>query len=222
MSMSWLKPRMSSITTSRDTCECSTVLTEPGTYSWEDFKAQVRSALVHRFGQAVTDGNKCIKVAGYGHRLNADVVPCSTYRHYHDRAYTKGITFWTQGGTQIVNFPKTHLENGSQKNLACGRRYKPNVRVFKNARNAAGNDFPSYFLECLLFNVPNRHFHVRFDETFPKVLGFLLVADEQGNMSQFLCQNGVQAMFGTGPHQTSLEAARSLLRSLTYLWANWT
>ena len=36
-------------------------------------------------------------------------------------------------------------------------------------------------------------------------------------MSQFLCQNGVQAMFGTEPHQTSLESARNLLRRLTQL-----
>ena len=94
--------------------------------------------------------------------------------------------------------------------------------MFKNARNAAENDFPSYFLECLLYNVPDRHFGARFDETFPKVLGFLLSADQQGNMSQFRCQNRVEAIFGTGPHQTSLESARNLLRSLTYLWANWT
>ena len=195
-------------------------LTEPATYSWNDFKAQVRSALVHHFGHAVTDGNKCIKVAGNGHRLNADVVPCTAYRHYHNGTYTEGITFWTRGWTQIINFPKVHLDHGSQKNRACGDRYKPNVRVFKNARNATGNDFSSYFLECLLYNVPHWHFGASFDETFEKVLGSLLVADKDGNMSQFLCQNGVQAMFGTGLHQTNLESARNLLRSLTYLWAN--
>lgn len=196
-------------------------LTEPATYRWNDFKAQVRSALDRRFGHAVTDGNKCIKVAGNGHRLNADVVPSTTYGHYHNGTYTKGITFWTRAWVQIINFPKVHLEHGSQKNLACEDRYKPNVRVFKNARNAAGNDFSSYFLECLLYNVPHRYFCARFDETFRNVLVFLLSADKQGNMSQFPCQNGVQAMFGTGPHQTSLESARNLLRSLTYLWANW-
>ena len=196
-------------------------LTERATYGWNDFKAQVRLALVHRFGHAVTDGNKCIKVAGNGHRLNADVVPCTAYRHYHNGTYAEGITFWTRDRTQIINFPKAHLEHGSQKNLACRDRYKPNVRVFKNARNTAGNDFPSYFLECLLYNVPHDRFGARFNETFWNVLDFLLVADEQGNMRQFLCQNGVQAMFGTGPHQTSLESTRNLLRSLTQLWDNW-
>ena len=192
-------------------------LTEPPTYNWNDFKVQVRSALGHRFGHAVTDGNKCIKVAGDGHRLNADVVPCTAYRHYLNGTYTEGITFWTRGGTQIINFPKVHLEHGSQKNHECGDRYKPNVRVFKNARNAAGNDFPSYFLESLLYNVPRWHFGARFDETFQNILGFLQSANEQGKMGQFLCQNGVQAMFGTEPHQTSLESARNLLRRLTQL-----
>ena len=155
--------------------------------------------------------------AANGHRLNADVVPCTAYRHYLNGTYTEGITFWTRGGTQIINFPKVHLEHGSQKNHECGDRYKPNVRVFKNARNAAGNDFPSYFLECLLYNVPRWHFGARFDETFQNILGFLQSANEQGKMGQFLCQNGVQAMFGTEPHQTSLESARNLLRRLTQL-----
>ena len=197
-------------------------LTHAATYSWTDFKTQVRSALVRRFGPAVKDGNKCVKVRGDGHRLNADVVPCTAYRHYHNATYTKGITFWTRDGIQIINFPKAHLENGSQKNRACTDRYKPTVRVFKNARNAAENDFPSYFLECLLYNVPNGYFLDRFDATFPSVLKFLLAADQKGEMGQFLCQNKVQTIFGVGPHQTNLESARILLRRLTYLWNNWT
>ena len=123
------------------------------------------------FGNVVmedTDGNKCIKVAGDGHRLNADVVPCTAYRHYLNGTYTEGITFWTRGWTQIINFPKVHLEHGSQKNHECGGRYKPNVRVFKNARNAAGNDFPSYFLECLLYNVPRWAFRCAFRRDIPE------------------------------------------------------
>ena len=198
-------------------------LVETGPYGWQDFKAHVHTALVDHFGAgAITEGSKCIKVAGSDHRLNADVVPCTRYRHYHNGTYTEGITFWTRSGIQIVNFPKAHLGNGSRKNEGCSNRYKPNIRVFKNARNAAGSDFPSYVLECLLYNVPNWHFGARFDETFQKVLGFLLSADQQGKMSQFPCQNGVQPIFGTEPHQTSVESARTLLRNLTYLWANWT
>ena len=191
-------------------------------YRWEDFRDQVRLALVNSFGSAVSDRNKCIKVSGSGTRLNADVVPCTTYRYYRSGTYTEGITFWTRGGTQIINFSKAHLENGSQKNRVCGDRYKPNVRVCKNARNAAGNDFPSYFLECLLYNVPSRYFRGNFQETFPMILSFLQSAYEQGNMSQFQCQNEVQAIFGAEAHQTSLEAARGLLRSLTHLWAHGT
>ena len=192
-------------------------LTMRATYSWNDFKSEVRSALLYHFGHSVTVGDKCIKIAGDGHRLNADVLPCTLYRHYHNGTYTEGITFWTCGGTQMINFPKAHLDHGSQKNHACSDRYKPNVRVFKNARNAVENDFPSYFLECLLYNVPHGRFSARFDETFQNVLHFLRRADEQGNMSQFVCQNGVQAMFGAGPNQTSLESARNFVRHLIQL-----
>ena len=121
-----------------------------GSYTWQEFRAEVKEALINYYGfAAVTDGNKSLKVAGYGNRLNADVVPCNTYRRYEDRyRYASGITFWTRGNIQIVNFPKAHLDNGSGKNGRCGGHYEPTVRMFKNARNRAGSDFPSYFLNA--------------------------------------------------------------------------
>ena len=42
----------------------------------------------------------------------------------------------------MVNFPKIHLSKGAEKNSSCDQLYKPNIRVIKNARNRAKNDFP--------------------------------------------------------------------------------
>ena len=137
-------------------------LGDKGLYSWNEFRAEVKNALLAYYGQnqvVESRSGKCIKVMGTGSRLNADVVPCVTYRKYtHYSRFVSGMTFWTKQNFQIVNYPKIHLKNGSDKNSQCGENYKPTVRIFKNARNAANSNFPSYFLECMLYNVPTNSF----------------------------------------------------------------
>ncbi len=195
----------------------------PGSFTWAQFRDEVKKAMSNYYGaHLVTQGNKCIKVTGPGSRLNADVVPCSEYRRYSNiNQYVKGITFWTRNGIQVINYPKLHLKNGSEKNQGCNDCYKPNVRVFKNARNAAGNDFPSYFLECLLYNVPRNNFTVNYQNTFRNVLICLGKASENNSLDSFVCQNGQQKMFGVGEHQTSIQAARACISALIHLWDNW-
>ena len=60
----------------------------------------------------------------------------------------------------VVNWPHHQYDNGVVKNTASGSRYKNFVRVLKNAENAlakAGKitEMPSYFMECLIYNVDN-------------------------------------------------------------------
>ena len=198
-------------------------LNTPASFTWSDFRDEVKKALSDYFGSSlVTQGNKCITVAGSGNRLNADVVPCNEYRDYSSNYnYAKGITFWTRKGMQIVNYPKLHLENGSEKNQNCNNCYKPNIRVIKNARNKAGNNFPSYFLECLLYNVPNNNFSSSYSETFHGVLDCLCNARNNGSLAFFICQNRQQEMFGTTEHQTSLRSAELCIDALVDLWNNW-
>ena len=83
----------------------------PGGYQWEHFRDQVKLALANYYGaRAVSEGNKCLKVTGSGNRLNADVVPCMTYRNYNQdlTSHAAGITFRTRFGVWIVNYPTLH------------------------------------------------------------------------------------------------------------------
>ena len=193
-------------------------LSRPAQYTWQQFRDQVYQALRSYYGSAVTSGKKCIKVAGNSSRLSADVVPCCTYHQYRSvYDYGKGITFWISSGTQttqIVNFPKLHKRHGEAKNPTCHGRYKPAIRMFKNARNTARSEFPSYFLECLLYNVPDSRFHSVLGSTYVGTLDFLDAAD----VSSFMCQNRQQKIIGHAPWQISLPEVREVLRVLRYLW----
>ncbi len=197
-------------------------LTNPGHYGWEEFRHEVLLALRSYYGPSVSEGDKSIKVPRSGNRLNADVVPALLYRQYrppaHLRAYAEGMTFWTRKtSTQIVNFPKLHRKNGETKNSQCLSRYKRSIRMFKNARNRAGSDFPSYFVECLLYNVPNLCFAVSLAATYDRALRYLEGAD----LRSFVCQNEQQNMIGDAPWQIDWLTAEEVVRDLRHLWRTW-
>lgn len=130
------------------------------------WRATVKSALVAYFGASSVDstGKVAINITAVpGSRPSADVVPSFAYRRYDnaDRSdYEDGSTvFQTDNVTQIVNWPQQQLVNGRSLNMTTGGRYKNFVRALKNAENvlsAAGTikDLPSYFMECLVYNVP--------------------------------------------------------------------
>ena len=62
----------------------------------------------------------------------------------------------------IANYPKQHSGNLTTKHQNTSKWYKPMVRVFKNMRSRMVDDgliksgiAPSYYIEGLLYNVPN-------------------------------------------------------------------
>lgn len=203
------------------------------TYIWKNFRADVVAALRNYFGPATVDdtGNKSIKVIGNSNRLPADVVACMQYRKYkhfssiNNQSYVEGMLFYTlREGRKVINYPKVHYQNGTEKNGKTDSRYKPTIRVFKNARTHLVNKgkiikelAPSYFLECLLYNVPDVKFDTNHQDTFCNVVDWLQKAD----MTRFVCQNEQIYLFGNTPEQWSSSNAKELLGMLVDLWNNW-
>jgi hypothetical protein len=140
------------------------------TYSYTQFKNDVESALVARFGRAeVTRGRKAFDVHANTYRLDADVVPCFEHRRYWSRnghnGYISGTEFLPDDGGLVINWPKQHYENGAGKNRATGNRFKFMVRALKRLRNemqrkgvAAAAPIASYLIECLVWNTPDGKF----------------------------------------------------------------
>jgi len=187
---------------------------------------------VSEFGADKVDstGNYAIRVMGEpGRRLDADVVPCFLYRHYwtynssYANSYVSGMTFWTQReNRQVVNYPKLHIANGETKNGATAEWYKKTIRMYKNARNDAeqsgllGEEIaPSYFIECLLYNVPNGQFGRSCGASFRESINWLV---RQTDKSAFMCQNGVIPLFGATHEQWQQAKASRLVDSLVQLY----
>lgn len=185
--------------------------TVDATYGHTQFVTDVEAALVAAFGRAaVTVKNKCIKIEGNGHRLDADVVPAHQYREYvsvpnYPRAtYIEGVQIRPRSGGSILNFPKHHIANGQDKNQQTDGRYKDTVRQYKNMLAEAVRDnvldagqVPGYFTECLLSNVPDRllssadHAHRVID-----VLEWVAQIDDLGALTS---ADGIHELFRTDP-----------------------
>jgi hypothetical protein len=198
-------------------------------YGWEEFRSDVLKALRNYYGPGrVREGRKSLKVqTSY---LPADVVVSLQYRKYPDRPrseadFIEGMAFWVPSESKwVINYPKLHYENGVKKNQDTNGWYKPTVRMFKNARTylvdkgfIPADLAPSYFLECLLYNVPNDKFGSDFQSTFREVITWLLKAD----FSRFVCQNEQLPLFGSSPEQWSKDKARHFLQAIVELWNNW-
>ncbi|HTT20676.1 MAG TPA: nucleotidyltransferase [Candidatus Sulfotelmatobacter sp.] len=171
----------------------------PVNYPYDNFKRDVQAALKSAFGNSVKPGTKAIKIDASNSRRSADVVVAFEYRRYYkfnsvwDENCTKGIGFLNSAGTLIANYPDQHRENLTTKHQATDSRFKPTVRMFKNMRTRLVADgaiadgiAPSYYIEGLLYNVPNDNF---VSDESDRVYNILKWLGDTRDRSMFVCAN---------------------------------
>ena len=209
--LSKLKPAVAALTGER--------LQEDGSHrfvhqQWKSFRDEALKAMRARFGRAAKSGRKTLKVPKDKIPAAADLVVTMRYKD--------GIAFYlSDEGRWVVSFPQQHHARGLKKERAANNRFKRTVRMFKAARNRlvdkkliTKDDVPSYFIECLLYNVPVRLFAPKLAPTYTGVLDWL----KKANLNEFQCQNGVVRLFGAGPEQWTVKRARAFVRALQGLW----
>ncbi|MBS1663379.1 MAG: nucleotidyltransferase [Bacteroidetes bacterium] len=198
-------------------------------YSADDFKIAVFTHLARKFPSKVTSGNKAIYIDADGNRRETDVVPCVQFRRYFrfrswiDNSYVEGITFWSNGGTQIINYPKQHSENCTKKHQATAQWFKPTVRILKNMRNSmiskghlAAGIAPSYFLEGMLYNVPNSVFGKTYQATVVNAINWVIECPDR---SKLVCANDQYYLLREGsPVTWRAENLQTYLDAVVKFW----
>lgn len=201
-------------------------------YSYDYFKGHVEDALRVSFGNSVDPGNKAIKVKPNGSRRSSDVVVAFEFRRYDkfngltDYNYDSGICFFAQDGTMIINYPKQHSENLTTKHQATGSNFKPIVRIFKNMRTyliengiIAKGTAPSYYVESLIYNVPNDKFQGSYTDIVFNILKWLHETTDKTNL---VCANKQYYLLRNG-HPTCWPTADGVafIQAVVDLWINW-
>ena len=140
-------------------------------YTRTQFKNDIKSALEEAFGKsAVIAGDIAYRVREEKTTLPADVVPSWDYRRYDGRTangspfFQEGSRIFPESGGHIDNYPDQQKSNGVAKNLRTNYRYKYMVRAMKklhtylDEKGLITEPLPSYFIECLVYNVPDDKF----------------------------------------------------------------
>jgi hypothetical protein len=160
------------------------------TYAYNEFKRDA-TAYITRLYNNVNAGKKALYIpGGNSGRRNADVLIASQFRRYYEfkswqnQRYDEGVCFFPAGGSMIENFPKLHSDNCIKKHQNTKSYFKPMVRIFKNMRNTmigkgllAVGVAPSYFIEGMLYNVPDNKFGGSYQDTWIECFNHIVTAD---------------------------------------------
>jgi hypothetical protein len=112
------------------------------------------------------------------------------------------------------------------KHQATGAYLKPMVRIFKNIRNRmttermiAADSAPSYFIEGMLYNVPNHLFGGNYQQTLVRLMNWLLGIDR----AELLCANELYYLLDRGDPAISWAPANctAFLAAAANLWDQW-
>lgn len=143
-----------------------------GSTDFNSFKNLIQKALEDYFGKnQVTRGNKAFDIHSNTYRVDADVVPAFAYRYYYGNSHNdyhqpEGISFYTDDGKQVVNWPHQTYSNCKDKHDNTGQRYRKMTRIIKRLRNkmqdeniVEAKDIPSFLIQCMVHSAPNDYFN---------------------------------------------------------------
>lgn len=202
------------------------------TYTHVDFKRDVLSVLTRQYGSAVTAGDKAIAIDANGSRRKADVIVAIQFRRYfkfrssNDSAYVEGVCFWNGKGEMIANYPKQHSANLTTKHQNTSEWFKPLARVFKNMRSRMVDDgvikagvAPSYYIEGLLYNVPNEMFTSSYQDCVVNTLNWYR---QKALKNDLVCANEQYYLLRDGQHTCWNQAnCDAFVEAAVRLWNEW-
>lgn len=205
---------------------------QDATYTYADFKKDVLAVLTQQYGDAVTAGDKAIVIDANGSRRKADVIVAIQFRRYFkfrssgDSQYVEGICFWNGKGERIANYPKQHSANLTTKHQNTSKWFKPLARVFKNMRCRMVADglikagvAPSYYIEGLLYNVPNEKFTASYQDCVVNILNWYL---QEASKTDLVCANEQYYLLRDGQHTCWNQAdCDAFVDAAVRLWNEW-
>lgn len=202
------------------------------TYTHVDFNQDVLSTLTKQYGSAVTAGDKAIAIDASGSRRKADVIVAIQFRRYFkfrsssNSEYVEGICFWNGKGERIANYPQQHSANLTSKHQASSEWMKPMVRVLKNMRSRMVDDglikagvAPSYYIEGLLYNVPNNKLTSSYGDCVVNTLNWYR---QEAKKVDLVCSNEQYYLLRDGSHTCWPQAnCDAFVEAAVELWNEW-
>lgn len=170
-----------------------------------ELRNTIKKALIRKFGSdRVIDKNKAIRILSNSYTTDADVVVAFQYRKYSDSTkFQEGIYYKALDNSIVINYPKIHIKNGNEKNVATNYMYKKMVRIFKKIMYDmqddniyASKDVKGFVLECMVYNFPNdemfKHIETKYTDNLQKMMNTFI----NDSMNLWKEVNEIKWLFG--------------------------
>ena len=194
-------------------------------YNFDELKADTQAALTEVFTTDVDRKNKCIQINGNTYRITADVIPCFVLKRFRSlqSIEAEGIKFYSDDSKEIISFPNQHYSNGTNKTNQTYRLYKRMVRILKVVNYRLIDDgiisdklVSSFFIECLLYNVPNSNFiSGNYTQTLKNVI--VKIYSDMENDANYTEVNELLWLFNNKSHRTRKDVLDFLQCCWNYL-----
>lgn len=150
-----------------------------------------------------------------------DVFPCFKYKFFRPEggSIRAKLVYDQKLEEHFLMFTNLHTVNGDLKDSMTQGTFKRMVRLVKTlAAISAREDniihtVRGYYIECLLYNVPNEMYYTRDGKlmsVFLKVINWLNFA----NLDDFVCQNQIWSLWGNADGFWYQSAARQFINDL--------
>jgi hypothetical protein len=177
-----------------------------GDWTPEFLRDQVQAALEAKFPGSVVAGGTAFTINSSTSRVDADVVPCFTFKEYFaNGSFREGTKVFKSSGGTIDNYPNLQLANGRSKNTRTNGAYKKTVRILKRLENAMVDagihvEVPSYLIECLAYNCPDANvgwstWTANVRDCLATIFNGTLGAEPSDGSSRWLEANDVKYLF---------------------------
>jgi hypothetical protein len=196
------------------------------TYNYEfdvkKFRENLISAIEAEIKHKVKKGEVNFLVKAFGSlQHDIDIYPCFSYKYFgaDGSKIDCKLVYNTEIDENYLMFINLHSQNAVLKNKLTDGRYKEIVRMIKTVVSISKREdhyiryTRGYFIECLLYNVPNEMYMTADNEilsAFLKVLNWLNFAD----FDDFICQNGIWSLWGGADGFWDEEAAKMFISEL--------
>lgn len=183
-------------------------------------KLMLESLIQSTHNEGIYNNSKSIFIPAHaGIKIPCEILPCYTLSDSKDCQSV--IIYDSFIDKNVAAFPRLHCEHLAEKDKATNGQFIKMVRIFRNIRDILVSNqvidekfAPSYFIECLLYNVPNKLFEGKFQSSMLKILNYLANC----NLSKFVCAHNQFKMFGNNSDAWTTYKARSFINLIIQIW----
>ena len=150
-----------------------------------------------------------------------DIFPCFKYKFFRPEggSIRSKLVYDQNLDEHFLMFTNLHAVNGELKDSMTKGNFKRMVRFLKNlvAISARENNLihpvRGYYIECLLYNVPNEMYFTtdgKLSSIFLKIINWLNFA----NLDEFVCQNQIWTLWGNADGFWDQGSARQFINDV--------